>query len=358
MDTQLMCGGPFTTFMDTTIFPLVGLAAVTTAILIALSYMASKALSNPKLSLWAKTEIIQLGISIATIAVITLTVSSFCSIDISEIAGVVDVTGIPSANIFEAAGYFLRDGLEFTHDAMVVSRYQLEAYTVLSYYSGFICDFSIGRVGLGCWFGWGGQNMQPYGGYGAGMAALNVAYNGLVITYFTELSYLFILIFVYKGFAFVFLPVGIFVRCIPYMRNLGAVLISVSMAFMIVYPTVLAVFYLMGDVLFEEPSGIGAAEFHEGEAALERSDGEFFAMSTWGEDPVKCAYLAIDNSYAEPCNDERLGDIPYALEYAAHAYIGGGFFPTVALLATIASVSYLSRLYGDEIDLSKIVQMV
>jgi hypothetical protein len=357
MDTQLMCGGPFTTFMTGTILPLTALATFTTLLLIALSYMASKFLSNPKLSLWAKTEIIQLGISVVTVIVITTTISSFCTIDISEIANMLEISGVASANVYEAAGYFLRDSLSYTHDALVVSRYQLEAYTVLSYFSGFICDFSVGRVGFGCWFGWGGENMQPYGGYGAGMAALNVAYNGLLITYFTDLSYLFVLLFVYKGFAFVFLPVGIFARSLPYMRSLGAVLISVSMSFLIVYPAVLGVFYLMSEKLFED-FGVGAAEFHQGESSLERSDAEFFAMSTWGEDPVKCAYLALDNSYAEPCDDTRLGDIPYALEYAARGYIAGGFFPTIALLATIASVSYLARLYGDEIDLSKIVQMV
>ncbi|VVC04863.1 Uncharacterised protein [Candidatus Bilamarchaeum dharawalense] len=359
MMNDLMCTGTnFTTFVTDTIFPLTAVATIVTLILIALSYMGSKALSNPKLSLWAKTELIQIGISLFTIVVILAAVKLFCTIDVTSIGDSLGFTGTrpPNANIFEAAGLFLNNAAVYTHNAIIVSRYQLEAYTVLSYYNAFYCDFSIGRVGLGCWFGYGGDNAQPYGGYGSSIAALNAAYNGLLITYFTIISYIFVLLFVYKGFAFFFLPVGMFIRSLPYMRNLGAVLIAIAMSFLIVYPAVLSVFYLMNEKLFEEPSGIGSGEFKEGENSLDRSDAQYFAMSTWGEDPIKCAYLGTSNEYS--CSDHDLGDVPYALAFAAYAYVAGGFFPTVALLATIASVSYIARLYGDEVDLSRLVQMV
>jgi hypothetical protein len=201
--------------------------------------------------------------------------------------------------------------------------------------------------------------MQPYGGYGAGMSALNIVYNSLLITFFTTLAYVFVLIFVYKGFVFFFLPVGLFVRCLPYMRNLGSVLLSIGIAFMVIYPGVLAIFYLMEDVLFEEPegpSGIDSSTFSSAEASLVKTNAEYFAMSTWGEGPIKNVYLGVGNCYS--CDDHALGNVPYALEFAGHAYVASGFFPTLALLATIASVAYLARLYGDEVDLSRLVQMI
>jgi hypothetical protein len=46
------------------------------------------------------------------------------------------------------------------------------------------------------------------------------------------------------------------------------------------------------------------------------------------------------------------------MAFAATAFIAGVFFPTLALLATIASVTYVARLYGDEIDLSRLTQLV
>ena len=47
-----------------------------------------------------------------------------------------------------------------------------------------------------------------------------------------------------------------------------------------------------------------------------------------------------------------------AIAFAAYAFIAAVFFPTAALLATIASVSYMARLMGEEIDLSRLTQLV
>lgn len=351
---NILCGGAFDGFMTGTILPLVGIAAVTTATLIAISFMAGRALSNPKLTLWSKTEIIQLGISMFTIFIIVSSVTTFCNLNvrsIEEALGLVPTAG-PTVNIFQAASNYLSDATIYTHNAVIVTRYQLEAYTVLSYFSAFECDWKIGRVGLGCWFGWGGENLQYFGGYGAVIAALNTSFNGLLITYFTLINHIFILLFIYKGFAFFFLPVGILMRSLPYLRHFGAVLIAISMSFMIVYPAMLAVFSIMGDVLLDRNTNLspeGRAEaFNNAELDMVDLDqGEFMAMSGAGADTVEDYYIG-----------DGKGDIGYALKFTAYAFIAGGFFPSVALLATIASVSYIARLYGDEIDLSRIVQMV
>lgn len=351
---NMLCGGAFDSFMTGTILPLVGLAAMTTAILIAISYMAGKALSNPKLTLWSKTEIIQLGISMVSIFMIVASVTTFCNLNvrsIEEALGLTPTVG-PAVNVFQSAADYLRDATIYTHNAVMVTRYQLEAYTILSYFSAFICDWAVGRVGLGCWFGWGGENMQYFGGYGAILAALNTAFNGLLITYFTLMNHIFILLFIYKGFAFFFLPVGILMRSLPYLRHFGAVLIAISMAFMIVYPAMLAVFNIMGDVLLDRPAGLSpegkADDFNSAELSMAGlTQADFFAMSAAGADTVENYYIG-----------GGMGDVGYALKFTAYAFIAGGFFPSVALLATIASVSYIARLYGDEIDLSRIVQMV
>ncbi|MFH1520060.1 MAG: hypothetical protein ABID61_00270 [Candidatus Micrarchaeota archaeon] len=349
----ILCGATFDSFMTGTILPLVGIAAMTTSLLIAISFMAGRALSNPKLILWSKTEIIQLGISLFTIFIITASVTTFCNLNVRSIEEALGLTPTMGAtvNIYQAASEYLRDATIYTHNAIVVSRYQLEAYTVLSYFSAFECDWPIGRVGIGCWFGWGGTNMQNFGGYGAAMAALNTSFNSLLITYFTLINHIFILLFIYKGFAFFFLPVGILMRSLPYLRHFGAVLIAISMAFLIVYPAMLAIFNIMGDVLLDRPHlspEDKATTFKNAEAwMVDLTQADFLGMSAAGPGTVEDNYIGGGK-----------GDIGYALMFTAYAFIAGGFFPSVALLATIASVSYIARLYGDEIDLSRIVQMV
>ena len=351
---MLLCGPKFDSFMATVIFPLTAYAAMTTSILIAIAFMIGRAISNPKLTLWSKTELIQLGVSLATIFIIITSVTTFCNIDIRSVETALGLTPSSPAgiHIYEAASDYLNGAATYTHNAVIVTRYELEAYTVLSYYNAFICDFPIGRIGLGCWYGWGGENLQPFGGYGATIAALTTAFNSLMVTYFTVINYIFILLFIYKGFAFFFLPVGIFMRSMPYMRHFGGVLLSISMAFMIVFPGLLAVFSIMGETMMDSANGFSPGDkmstFNNAEHDLDQSGAEqFFVTSTLGEDYVKDSYIG-----------GQKGDVGYALTFAAYAFIAGGFFPSVALLATIASISYLARLYGDEIDLSKIVQMV
>jgi len=74
--------------------------------------------------------------------------------------------------------------------------------------------------------------------------------------------------------------------------------------------------------------------------------GQSAAAAVSGEDVVFDTYF--------PNGDNVTG----AIIFAANAFIAAVFFPSVALLATIASVVYIARLYGEEINLSRITQMV
>ena len=73
-DLNLICGTGMTSFMTGTVLPLVAYATFITGLLIALSFMAGRALSNPKLTLWSKTELVQLFVSVATVLFIPLVV--------------------------------------------------------------------------------------------------------------------------------------------------------------------------------------------------------------------------------------------------------------------------------------------
>ena len=358
---NLMCGPEFGTFLGTTIMPMVAYATIITSLIIAMCFMAGRALNNPKLTLYAKTEIIQLGVSLSTVFIITMAVSTFCIIDVSEVA---DIFGLPnpgSKNIFDAAHDYLEDAARYSHNAISVVRYHLQAYTVLAYLNAFICDFSTGNIGWGCLFGYGGENQQPLGGYGAHTAALNIAFNGALISHFTVLNFIFILLFVYRGFVFMFLPLGIFLRAMPYLRGLGSLFIAISLSFLLVFPFMLSVFYLMKDVILDgsdlTPLPLGMNEYDEGVFAdAENGAEQFFAVTTIGEGYVKCRYFNSGDPVL--CDGTNKENPTGALAFAANAFIAAVFLPTLALIATIASVTYVARLYGEEIDLSRITQLV
>jgi hypothetical protein len=374
---DIICGGAFSTFVTGSLLPIVAQAAGATVGIIAISFMFGRILNNPKLTLWSKTESVQLIVSLATIFIIMFTVNTFCAINLSEIASIFGIPSVGSVNIYTGALNYLQEAATYSHNAMRAVRYHLEAYTVMSFLNAFICDAATGNIGWGCFFGYGGNNQQPLGGFGAETAALNLAFNSTIMSYFSALNFLFILLFVYRGFVFLFLPIGIFLRAMPYLRGLGSLFIALALAFLLVYPFMLSMFYLMGDVLVNRGNNYNEMQFplednsdnshgarYDEKAFADGENGaaQFFAVSTCGEGYVRSCYL---NSGGCKCNPITAGgdadakdDTPGALAFAGYAFIAAVFFPTIALLATIASVSYVARLFGEEIDLSRITQLV
>jgi hypothetical protein len=360
---DLICGTAFGTFVTSTLLPIIATAAVTTIAFIAVSFMLGRVLNNPKLTLWAKTEVVQLGVSLGTIFMITFSVNTFCAINLAEIANIFGIPAVGSVNIYDGALAYMKDATLYSHNAVNVVRYHLQAYTIMSFLNAFICDFATGSIGWGCFFGYGGDNQQPLGGFGAQTAALNVAFNSAIMSHFSALNFLFILLFVYRGFVFLFLPLGLFLRAMPYLRGLGSLFISLALSFLLVYPFMLSIFYLMGDVLVDRANSYNAmpiALSHYNEQPFpDRENGadQFFAVSTCGEGYVKSCYLNTGGCNCFGSTDIK-DNTPGAIAFVAYAFIAAVFFPTIALLATIASVVYVSRLFGEEIDLSRITQLV
>lgn len=356
-----LCGPEFGDFFGDSILPLIVYAGSSLAALIGIAYMAGSATNNAKLTLWSKTEAVQFVVSTASVFLIITTMNTFCAIKINEIATIFDMPAASgNPDIYGAAKGYLTDAAVYSHNALIVVRYHLEAYTTLSFFNAFICDLSTGRIGWGCLFGYSGDSQQPLGGYGVQTAAMNIFFNGAIIAHFMSLNFIFILLFIYKGFVFLFLPLGVFLRSMPYMRPFGSLLVALAISFLIVYPFLLAVFYLMRNVLVDADKGFTPlsepmSSYDEAKMEGYVNGGDMITMSTGGESFVKGCYFDRGGCYGDGTNIENL---PGAIGFASSAFVAAVFFPSIALLATIASVSYIARLYGDEIDLSRITQLV
>jgi len=353
-----VCSGNF--LYNGPILPLTAYATIATAMIIAITFMFGRMLANAKLTLWAKTEAIQIVISVLSVFFLIIVLNIFCSIDMGEVAdafGIYTSVDTEGVNMYYAAEEYLVGAAKYSHNAMTATRYHLEAYTIFAYLNAFECDFSTGSIGWGCLFGYSGENLQPLGGYGAKTAALNVFFNSTIISYFSALNSLFILTFVYKGLIFLLLPLGIFMRAMPYMRSFGALLISLAIAFVIIYPFMLSVLYLMGDVLLDRPAytpevpGVSLDKYYNEEVFSNNADSDASSMQSFGAAFAGADYIADDYF---PSGD-NLGGV---LAFDGYAFIAAVFMPSIALLATIASVGYIARLYGDEIDLSRITRLV
>lgn len=343
VDTCAISG--FDGIVENTILPLSAMASVTMALICGFTYMISQATSNPKLSLWAKTEAIQLLFSAGSVFFLIMLMNTFCSMKVNEIASLFGKTS-DSISVYDAASKYLADAGYFSIKALTVVRFHLEAYSVLGALSVFECEFA---GGIGCLFGYSGTNVQALGGYGAHQSALGIFFNSTIMSVISALNFLFILQYVYRGFVVMFLPLGIFMRSVPYMRTFGALLISVSISFLTVYPFLLSVFYIMEDSILDKDSSYQPADFtiyYDETDFSEGGAGESLEAAFAGSD-------AVYNNYF-PHGENAAG----AIMFASYAFIAAVFLPMSALLGTIATVAYLTRMYGEEIDLSRILQMV
>lgn len=155
----------------------------------------------------------------------------------------------------------------------------------------------------------------------------------------------------------IFLPLGIFLRSMPFLRTFGGVFIALVLSFLFIYPLVLGIFYLAKDAILDAgnnhvpKTGGVALDSYLDETKITyladaRSAGESLQAVLGGPEWVKKNYF--------PDGDNFGG----ALLFSAYSFVAAVMLPTIALLASIASVSYISRFYGEEIDLSRITQMV
>jgi len=368
MVVPTVCGPDFVDFLSSTIFPIAAAAGVLAGVIIALTYMAGEVLRNPKLAVWSKTEIVQLFFSFASLLFIGSLFSLFCGLNMQEVSNMLDLTYSGPSNMFDAAENYLVSAAKYSHNSLAVLRYHLKAYTILGYMGEFQCTTLASGVVIafpflsGCGYGYSGTSGIPFGGYAALNTALNTVFNSTLMSYMMALNYLVILIYIYRGFAFFLFPIGIFLRSMPYMRGLGSTLISVAIAFTIVFPFFLAVFDIMGDGIFKSDPSLVARD-HLYDADLypfavnedifpENSKGVGISMgSAFDPDLAKHLYFESKPGMSGPMTAE-------AIAFGGVAFIAAFFLPSVAMLAAIASMVYLGRLYGDEIDLSRIMQMV
>lgn len=338
-----------------------GIAAIATAAVIGLCYMFGEFFQNARMLTWAKTEIFQIFVSLVLVSAVLGLVGGFCSFKIQDIAG--SFTAMPAVykdypqdSIYSASSLYLENLMAVSHSNMRSLRFALGAYEIRTSFREMECDAH-------CWVALVSTDTSPYSGESAMIAATNNLLGTATVAYFTASFQYFTLQYIYQGLFLLFLPLAIVMRSVPFMRHFGGSLISIFLSLYILYPLLLVANSAVAPGL----AGGSPASIY-----IDRCGGtDVFRYEGSAAGGMNC--VAVDpngNLYREEDLHGSVSafllpsEIPAAPPVAEQARTSALIFVTTVFLSAldwviiIAMVRGVSHLLGEEVDASKLGQMI
>lgn len=345
------------------------LAAGISAMVMGLAYALGHFLENPKFTVWAKTEIFQVAVSVVLVF-IALFLAGLVGLDpdsdLTINAGWIDtftdsenqVTSLYSNpeideedNVFEVSEKYLENMAFFSHRAVRASRAMMGAMDEFSKYTRTPCV----PPWLMCLMGVNGVNVRPLSGAAAFVQSSNMLLYTSTTSYLTVLAQIFFLKFIQSGLVVVYLPMAIVLRSLPFMRQVGGALLAICISLFIVFPLLLFVesafwnpyAWVEGDT-WDKMNDFVSIEAKEDQLAY----GDLFFGGVSGAEWAFTQEADYDADKLTIDYNEQL----IALNSAA--FLSSVFMFTFNIIAVSAAASLFARLLGAEVDLSRLVQIV
>ncbi|MEM4633593.1 MAG: hypothetical protein QW275_00375 [Candidatus Anstonellaceae archaeon] len=344
------------------------IAAIATAILIALVYMAGELLQNPKMITWAKIESAQIFVSVIAASFILSVITSFCSMNVGE-AGSIS-SSFPyifqsrqGLGVYEGAQVYLEHLMGIGVRNMASLRFNLGAYEMRTSFTKYEC-------GSNCWLSLVSTNVAKDAGETLQLGITNNLLGTATISYLTSVFQYFTLQYILNGLFLSFLPFAIILRSIPFMRQFGGALMGIIIALYILYPMMLIAnaaitpylakgtipkiydrdrTYCAGGEIFSDPAG-------NANLACIRTNNHNGINFEWE--------LSGDDSWSLKPNKVSEGSLPIPGDFVEGIkanvliFLVSVFLPAMNFIVIAAFARELSRLLGEEADISRLGQMV
>ena len=316
--------------------------AASVAILVIL-YLVDVFFGNEQGIAAIKLELFELFTTAFIVLVVIALLDAACIIPIGAILAPDEVAHL---NLFEAAAQILDD---FSKSIVIVSTILHGVYIHLD----FLTTTTLTQRPMGM-----GTEFQPTAGIGAVMkpAFIN-SLQMLAVSFIIVRAQLAILDFVTFAMLKFYLPIGIILRSFTPTRRIGGTLIGLTLGLVLVYPYLIILngltIYDMDPFYIDEYLGsIGGML----DAAWEPfNDFQGGALSlAGGLDILTMIKLFISSLFGS-----LLGIyLALTLRTAAVAFMIGLFFPALNMLILVTVVRYLTKSFGEEIDVSNLSRMI
>jgi len=217
----------------------IGTSALLSILAISLMYMAGMAIRSPTIGAWARIEVYQAAATVMFVSAAAFMVGTACDVDLSFFGTYLYLSPAPpgftgSTDFFEAGGIYLRALQERVYEYFDIVKTILMRWEVRVSRSEYNCPMS-------CFILPHGWSIDPGMGYYAKMGAGYFALNTLVVSMLSLSSLLYMLEYAASGALVLLFPLGALFRSIPYMRGFGGALMALALVLFLGLPIILFV---------------------------------------------------------------------------------------------------------------------
>jgi len=347
-----------------------GIAVLAMFAIIALAYIGGEAAQSPRMLTWAKSEAVQAFASLAIASVLLFVVFAMCNLRVGELQAVFGLSSMPK--IYQDAPSPYSGGLDslyagamrYTENLAALAlgnvaslRYDLGAYELRTSFNTFECD------GI-CIFSLSSTSVSYFGGESMNLAVTNNLLGIATVSYLSVIFQYFTLVYIYSGLFLTFLPLAIIIRSVPFMRHFGGSLIAIFVALYVMYPLMLVAdaYVAPGLVPQGPPVTMCGRDFLNCQGIGVFSTGaKQGAVCSQGTDPCygKESEKGMENSWQQSAmSDLSPNTLGRAISFNVLIFLAAVFLPALNFIVIAAFGRELSRLLGEEVDMSRLGQMI
>lgn len=318
------------------------MAMLASLAILAILYMFAAFFQNQGFIALVKVEMYELLVTFLIFAFMFSLVGGFCGAKTGWIfpdahrtfhfpGGEWNTESLAGKSFYYSAANYLNDFADYTIEVMALQ------YVVYMYVD-FLTSSEIVAVPMGV-----GANLKPTAGLGAAVKpVLNNAFTVETIAAITARAQVWVLDFATYGLLTYFLPLAFILRSFAYTRRIGGTIIAITCVFLFLYPLLIIPSYMIVNEPLQGRLNWIADFISQNGGAAQFSFFmllQFLLKWLWGPSFLMTyALLAIPTTAA--------------------IFIGGVFMPLFNTIILATAARYLSKLLGEEIDITNLTRMI
>jgi hypothetical protein len=312
------------------------------AAFISIIYMIGKAMDAPGLMARAKTDLIQVAVTGIALVLLYGILSGLCTIDAREF-------GFGFSSFFDGANKYFeysRASALSAYLSAAKSIMEISALSSISVNSPHFLDFgTFLKIGL---------YIKPFAGYGVTIGAINWFASLVLLSYSLITGFMIVLNAIQVYFLNLLLPAGVVLRCFSPTRDFGGVLIAISIGLFVFYPILFSFSYMITAIAKNQadltPPSLPDTDWYP-QFRVTVAKTLVLSSIPFGNVGIMLNSLSTDG-------DGVMDDLLDAYGEVGKTILPIYILPAINWIILAAIVRELSRVLGQEVDISGLARMI